>query len=789
MAGKWETKIGQLRLIDGNRQDSPDNLAVVERRAFLPFGGRGKGQLCVLVELSGGRFGRDQLCQELVAAIAEEYTSSRGTITYGLRQAVLLANTILVRDNAKVTSEHRLGGVACVVLRDGELFIAQAGWPMIYLVQRGKVRAFPDAALEGEDASMLGQNQTTQVRLFHAMIQPGDMILVADGPMARQLGITRIGQIVVGSIERSMHNLEALAPPEDCTAVVVQIGGTPAQADSQAENWEFLEVETSPESKPPERVVPGRQPIEFGTTRAQSGPQTRPEIEAEPEDKTGPIPAANEYSRHLVPIEEPEVYEPEPEYEPETDLEPEPYVQRASQTGTQRRRGTSGGLWQERVLPVLNKIGQGARTLGERILPDSQPGGEAQRTRQRRGAARSRRRRGQTGPQVRGWVAAAIAIPIVVLLFVFGYSWYRDWSHKAQFSAKLEALRSKRDIALSSSESPVIARDYWHEVLVLADDAAAMQPEDVEVAQIRTQAETELDRIDGVRRLGQPFRLYEYTQTALSSGRVIVAGLDVYVLDRGAGIVYHHALNETRDALRDSTAEQVLLKQGQPVETYNVGPLIDIAWMKDGGERQAGALLILDANGLLLEYDPTWEKIGVQTVGGVDSWRNPTAIDTYDSNLYLLDSMANQVFKYWNQQYDAEPTRWLTQESIDLTKAVDMGIDGNIYLVHRDGRLTKYFGGEAVSFVITRMPLPLANADALYMDVEDVAQYLYIADSVEGRVVQLDREGAFVRQFKPARGQESVFASLAGIFVDERDGKLYYLASSALYVADLPPLP
>lgn len=776
MAGKWETEIGQLRLIGGSRQDNPDNLIVVEKRTLFPFGGRGKGQLCVLVELSGGQFGRDQLARDLVTAIAEEYTSSRGTVTYGLRQAVLLANTILVRENAKVTSEHRLGGIACVVLRDGELFIAQAGWPMIYLVQQGKVRAFPDALLEGEDASMLGQHQTIQVRLFHAAIQPRDMILVTDGPMARQLGITRIGQIVVDSVERSMRNIEILAPPEDCTAMVIRIGGEPSPSASRAADWAFMEEEAAPAPSSPE-------------SRPQFERQSVQEIEAEPADKTGPIPAADEYARHLVSIEETPKTEP-PEFGAEDEFEePEPYVQRAPVQRTRSRRGAGGNWWQERVLPVLDKIGQRARAFGERILPDRQPDVEAQRAHQRRSAARSRRRRGQTGPQIRSWVIAAIAIPIIVLLFVFGYSWYRDWSHKAQFAAKLETLQSKRDIALSQGESPMIARDYWQEVLALAGDADAMQPGNVEVTQIRVQAETELDRIDGVSRLGQPFKLYEYTQSALSSGRVIVAGLDVYVLDRGSGIVYHHALNDMRNALRNPAAEQVLLKLGQPVQEYNVGQLIDIAWMKDGGERQAGALFILDANGLLLQYDPTWEQFDAQVVGGVGGWRRPTAISTFDSNLYVLDSMANQVFKYLNLQYGAEPTRWLTQEGVDLAKAVDIGIDGNIYLLHQDGRLTKYFGGQSVSFVVTRMSLPLANADGLYMDAVEVAQYIYIADSTEGRVVQLDREGAFVRQFKPARGQESIFNRLAGIFVDEMSGKLYYLAANALYVADLPSLP
>jgi hypothetical protein len=156
--------------------------------------------------------------------------------------------------------------------------------------------------------------------------------------------------------------------------------------------------------------------------------------------------------------------------------------------------------------------------------------------------------------------------------------------------------------------------------------------------------------------------------------------------------------------------------------------------------------------------------------------------------MYLLDTMASQIFKYANQQYVGTPTRWIQQDDADLSAAIDIGIDGNIYVLHSNGKLEKYYGGESASFAMTRIPKPMANADALYLDVEDVAQYMYVADRTEKRIVQVDREGVFVRQLKPALGQEEAFQQLATIFVDETGGKLYYVAANALYVTDIPPV-
>jgi hypothetical protein len=86
------------------------------------------------------------------------------------------------------------------------------------------------------------------------------------------------------------------------------------------------------------------------------------------------------------------------------------------------------------------------------------------------------------------------------------------------------------------------------------------------------------------------------------------------------------------------------------------------------------------------------------------------------------------------------------------------------------------------------MRTPLSSADALYAETEDIAQYIYIASGSEMRIVQLDREGVFVRQLAPALGQEDTFRQLAGLFVDEPGSKLYVIASNALYVTDLPPI-
>jgi hypothetical protein len=418
------------------------------------------------------------------------------------------------------------------------------------------------------------------------------------------------------------------------------------------------------------------------------------------------------------------------------------------------------------------------------MLPDRAPRSVSQR---RRRSARSRQTRGQAVGRPNLGIAAALAVPVLALIIVGAYMTYRNWLAQSQFEVKLDEAKLKRDLALGSAESPTVARDYWLEVIALASDANAIQPDNPDVLQLLGQAATEIDRIDGVTRLGQVFKLYDYTTPGSAPGRIIVAGLDVYVLDRGTGRVYHHALNELRNAVRNPEADQILIQEAEPVGDYIVGALVDIAWMKDGGERQAGALLVLDRNGLLIEYDPSWEQMHAESLGGRDVWRNPVALKTFDSNLYILDNQANQVFKYPEQQFGSSPVHWI-QSEIDATSAIDIAIDGSIYVIHNSGKIDQYYAGESVPFTVTRIPKPLVNANAFYLDIPEIAQHIYVADASEMRIVQLDREGTFVRQLRPPAEIEASFRQLGGLFVDETGGKLYYTTTGALYVTDLPPV-
>jgi DNA-binding beta-propeller fold protein YncE len=62
--------------------------------------------------------------------------------------------------------------------------------------------------------------------------------------------------------------------------------------------------------------------------------------------------------------------------------------------------------------------------------------------------------------------------------------------------------------------------------------------------------------------------------------------------------------------------------------------------------------------------------------------------------------------------------------------------------------------------------------------------HVYVADTGNGRIVKLDKEGNFVRQYRPPEGAQ--FNELHTLYVDELRGRLVLLAGGSLYLADIP---
>jgi hypothetical protein len=756
MSIELKTVMGQMNIARGRWvSEAPNALGVREPTGRLQDGFP-KGDLFVVVELRGDcdETQRDELSRALAETIRNIYYQSSGNVTASLRRAVLAANERLRAENKASFGDgpgdvSLVGGVTAAAVRGEDAFVATVGPAVAYTVTRGIVTQFPGTSpwLNMADpgatgAPALGRRPGVDVQLFHVLVEPGDILVLGDSRFAAHTSPGQVEEVVpYQGVEGALTNLGKLTGGHDCTALVVEI-----QAESEG---------------------PLREQ-ERGTAQRRR-----------PSPPKEPITAA--------------ILDPGPDAIP--DPEPRVTVSRVGGGGVAALAAARRGIGQIPVgrwlaglagglLALVMVIWTGLRTLISRVLPNKDGGGQARHY----ASAATQARPARTSPLPQGALrTVAFLLPVVVILIVGLTYWQRGLARENEFNDLLEQAQLTYQQAIGADDAA--ARDLLTQTEAVLAQAEAIKPGEATIGQLRGSIAEHQDIIDQVERLYWVGELRSYDEPGAEPRRVLVNGLHVYVLDNGNDQVYHHQLDEANDALEPDEGDPVLVRHGQQVETAVAGEMLDLVWMPAGGSRQTSDLLILESGGLL-EYNPSWGLVPVP-IAGKEEWVSPAAVGSYFGNFYILDPQAGHLLRYLPgaEDYAIPAENYFPDDvAVDLSGAVDMAIDGFIYVLYADGAIRKFEGGAPVEFQVTELDKPLNRATAIYTAPDDVAQYIYVADAGNKRVVQLNKDGRFVRQFKP-RDEESVdLNTLRSIFVDELGGKLYLLNDGGLYVANITPL-
>jgi hypothetical protein len=735
MSIRLRTSIGHLSIVGGVARDVAENVLAIEPSPLIPLG-RGKGNLYAIVEMAGEGMGRDELCQLLLETINKEYFRAPGGITAGLRQAIKAANAQLFRENRdRPTAERLIGGVSCVALRENDAYISQAGPALVYAAHKGELARYPEASpwldlpppqwVDEGYIVPLGIRRDVDIDLFHCQVQPGDTIVLAETALAQIVGQDRIARAVVyQEVDMALAYLKRLASGRDCSVLVIEILAEVEEAEAEIleeEGEPFAEVESFEQFRP----VRERQP---------AGPSALERVTTMGED----------------------------------------LMSRLDLAGLLRNLGRG-------LIAGLAALGSGATTLFKRILPGTETT-EQVPTRRVAQARRPRAEAETKGSKV--MIALAIAIPLIVALLVGVVYLQKGKAREAHFVELVEQAKAKHALALNEPDKP-IARGLLQEAQGLLTEAQTLKQEEPVVSKLQEEIQTTLDEINNVVKLYWVGALQEYDDPGSNPSRVIVNGIDIYVLDKGTNRVYKYLLNEIGDGLQDLDIDPVLLRKGDQRGDIVVSDLVDMVWMPIGSGRQTSNLLVLESGGALLEYDPVF-GVGVLPVGGKENWRYPQLIGSFFGNFYLLDSQSNQIFKYpptADGGYSNPPTAWF-QIDVDLVGVVDMAIDGYIYLLYADGKILKFMGGELEPFEQTELDEPLRGPTAIFTSPDEETKFLYVADAGNRRIVQFSKEGQFIRQFKTA--EAGVFDQLKSLHVDEIGSKFYILNGNTLYMANIP---
>jgi hypothetical protein len=725
------TTVDQVAVVGGKRYDQPLGILVEERTSRFALG-RDRGNLYVLVDVSGPVAGRDIIAGQLAGIVRDAYYDWQGSITAGLQQALRQANNLLYDENRNsLPGDRRAAGLSCVVLRDMELFVAQVGPTAVYLADAGLVTRYPDVSPwfgdippEEMDAVALGERRDVNVALFHAQIGSDSVILMVEGDLVRSIASQAWPEILShASTGAILAALLQESQGHDMLALVVTMAGGAGEVVAEPSPVPSA-VERAP--RPASQALGGQ--VSLWISRLKPGERLR--------------------------------------------------------AAGQALMAALAGLW----LAFLSLL--------RRLMPSPGPPQETlerQTTAVKKAKPKSRRRPRREGARSEGvqklLIGVAVALPLAILIVVSIIVIQRGQSKRAELDALWQGANNAWTQAQTTSDLAT-ARDLLDGVITSLDELLGLKPDYPDAQDLRQKAEARLDLINGVQRISWIAALRDYPADANLS-RVVVRGVHVFVMDRNNNQVYHHELDETQKALKADASDPVLLSKGDQVGNVLVGDLVDMVWMPTGSGRQKEALVILESGGTLIEYDPTTAELVPLKVAAADTWAYPELVGSYYGRFYVLDSTANKIWRYQPTMdgYSTQPDDWL-QSAIDLAGVADMAIGDSIYLVYADGRLARLTAGQPDAFDTADWDMAPRNPTAIFTRPPEDTRAVYVADPGNNRIVQCGKEGKFERQFRLAdpeiAGESDPLASVTSLYVDESIGHAYFLSGQKLYLIILP---
>lgn len=405
-------------------------------------------------------------------------------------------------------------------------------------------------------------------------------------------------------------------------------------------------------------------------------------------------------------------------------------------------------------------------------------------------------RRSQTdssGLAVPGLIA--ILIPIVMAVVVTGV--YLQGGRVRQFADLRVDIGQHVAAAQEAGDDQILARTHYESILRLASEAELLRAGDEEIQRLRLQALSALDLLDGVTRLSA-WPIHEFEDEVRLAGVVIREGFNggIYTLDGASGTVYAHETDESYLNLTTPEPKRIMFA-GQAVGNHIVGTVVDMMWRPRGNAVTRDGLAVLDRDGTLLSFYPSFADIRSVSLGLASEWRTPLSITSFDERLYLLDIGAREIWRYFPDGDGfllEESDRTIAfDEDPDLERAIDIAIyseDGSLFVLYGDGRLRYYdtrssrIQWDEQDVIDNGLKSPLVAPAAVKLVGRGLNSSIFVADPGSGRIIQISRGGRVLAQYRASDifGKE-LFARITDFAVAETPLRLFVTSGNTLYVA------
>ena len=798
--------VGLAALSGGvTRQDSP-RLHAQRGPADRP----GLGDLYLLVQ-----GGSDRQATSFGQAVASSYYADESdgiadALVQGMRQA---AQTLSI-DVDFVSPGETLGATGAVHAGD-QLYLAQLLPSQVFVLRDGILNALP---AEPQPDFSRDPVPDQDVEIFRVELDPGDVVALASTDCRRALTEREIQGLLQGrSAQRAAHDLCSVVAQRGgttCGVVVLTVADeTPAVGAAPAVDGATW-MSTGPAGPMPTNGAANRQPV-------SAAPEPHMERTADPRERLSGAPAERSPLQRIVSLPltlllmllvlpvmavraavrlvtgRPDTAQPV--MPPPPAATPDP--------------GAAGGALPDddwASLRSLREAGpRGTDTLRTSPAQSSPPlSAVGQPLGGGQDALRYRPRRSLPGPGTLLFGIALVLLAVMVVVLVLRNSESAPGPLDPGSAEDLPA--GQAGVAAGTAAAPIVdaeraaalfadaearyrealdrdpdenraatllvlrdAKDLANQALT-ADLDRTLAPD---INRLLNQIGREEDRLNRVRKLVPSATIGEFDSAGVGSA---AEQMDVridskYVIDATTGRVVSFV-----------TAKQgvTVLRKGDVVSSVTVQDPIAVV-------NRALSVLVLDSRYNLVSLQPD-QNPRLLRITGTETWRTPVAYDNFNNNLYVLDPGADAIHKYQATAggYEVAPSPYvLPSAEVDLSSAIDLAIDGDIFVLISGGSVLRLRGGQQIPFEITGLDGDTLKATRIFTEVD--TDSLYLVDPSNKRIVEIDKReesaGAFVRQFKYA-GSDDFFAEIRAIWVSEVDGKLIVLGQDSVRQFVLPTI-
>lgn len=781
----YQTEI--LRFTDGVRSDHPSpEASIAAAEPHAPS--RSKGQIAILVDLSPKLPYRSR---EIRTLTAKAYWATQGSAVARLRRALVAANRHVVTFNQSAAPGSKCAGsLTCAALLEEELFLGQVGPAYAYVLHppSSSETLAPDLLFEifpKRDRILmpLGGTAPPIIHISYTTMEPGCVACLATTEVAEAISRER-WQSLLGrsSFEEMVRHLSEEMAERHVSGSVILIRALPsllkrpsARPVTEIRPQERGKGEITMEKLLPAALTPLQRPSHRQVPEAKAAADT-PSV-----DSTSSPPSAA--SREP---QEPSAPRPPSATQPNHTTEPPPSAEAPStpaKVSMQERFHRIAAAWQERAQArQVRRAERRMRSTTRITTAERARLHQALRTLLPGKVTTQDRRKVRMPPKENASVMKGLVLGLLALIILIVGSKYLQLGGPSRAEELLAQAQEIRDKAYS--EDPAL----WPQVLEMARKIEQLDPNNESARLLLAEAQQAVDAIEHASVLNI-VPLLELGTTPIHR-RLLAARGSIYILDTASDIVITLPLDDDHI----STAAEgytTILGPNQTIQGADVGDLADFAWLEPNENFQDGAVVSYSEGGLLFFYEPALGpgSTTVQRIEGEFAAGQVTAVAAYGANLYLLHRQMNQVLVYEpvNGVYENYRPYFAADAAPDLQLALDMAIDGRIYLLMGDGTVQAYFAGaQEPWFELHDLPDLDVQPRMMAIEPDPEEGLIYLGDPDNARIIAVDKTGAFVHQYRTTSAELRYLEALA---VSTDPHVLYFISENRLYAAPLPVIP